>query len=138
MCSSDLFALNSIKLETITDCDLRGYASPLDRTLQNADMEKATLEAMLSAMDEYLPKFWQYLKAKARALGHENGLPWYDLFAPMGNSSTRFTAEQARDYLVSLFRAFNPEEADMIALLQQCHNGCYMMIVPNEASIANF
>lgn len=30
------------------------------------------------------------------------------------------------------------EEADMIALLQQCHNGCYMMIVPNEASIANF
>lgn len=30
------------------------------------------------------------------------------------------------------------EEADMIALLQQCHNGCYMMIVPNETSIANF
>ena len=30
------------------------------------------------------------------------------------------------------------EEADMIALLRQCHNGCYMMIVPNEASIANF
>ncbi len=30
------------------------------------------------------------------------------------------------------------EEADMIALLQLCHNGCYMMIVPNEASIANF
>lgn len=30
------------------------------------------------------------------------------------------------------------EEADMITLLQQCHNGCYMMIVPNEASIANF
>ena len=108
-------ALNAIKLETISDCQLRGYESPLDRTLKQSQMKRETLDAMLGAMDEYLPKFWQYLKAKARALGHENGLPWYDLFAPMGNSSTRFTTEQARDYLVSLFRAFNPEEADMIA-----------------------
>ena len=30
------------------------------------------------------------------------------------------------------------EETGMISLLQQCHNGCYMMIVPNEASITNF
>ena len=69
------FALNSIKLETISDCDLRGYESPLMRTLKKSHMEKATLDAMLAAMDEYAPKFWQYLKAKARALGHEGGLP---------------------------------------------------------------
>ena len=30
------------------------------------------------------------------------------------------------------------EESDMITLLQQCHNGCYIMIVPDEASIARF
>lgn len=30
------------------------------------------------------------------------------------------------------------EESDMITLLQQCHNGCYIMIVPDEASIAHF
>lgn len=30
------------------------------------------------------------------------------------------------------------EERDMISLLQQCHNGCYIMIVPDEASIASF
>ena len=58
------YALNSIKLETISDCQLRGYASPLERTLKHSDMKKETLDAMLSAMDEYLPKFWQYLKAK--------------------------------------------------------------------------
>jgi len=109
------YALNAIKLETITDCELRGYESPLSRTLEHSDMEKATLDAMLGAMDEYLPKFWQYLKAKAKALGHENGLPWYDLFAPMGASSTKFTAEDARNYLVEQFAGFNPEEADMIA-----------------------
>ena len=109
------FALNSIKLETLSDCQLRGYESPLARTLENSDMERKTLDAMLGAMDEYLPKFWQYLKAKGKALGHENGLPWYDLFAPMGASSTKFTTQQARDFLVEQFAAFNAEEAQMIA-----------------------
>ena len=109
------YALNSIKLETISDCQLRGYASPLARTLHHNDMRQATLDAMLGAMDEYLPKFWQYLKAKAKALGHENGLPWYDLFAPMGTSSTKFTAEDARNYLVELFSGFDKELSDMVA-----------------------
>ena len=109
------YALNSIKLETISDCQLRGYESPLHRTVKHNDMQMATLEAMLSAMDEYAPKFWQYLKAKAKALGHENGLPWYDLFAPMGKSSTKFTAEMARDYLVNLFAEFDSELSEMVA-----------------------
>ena len=109
------FALNSIKLETLSDCELRGYASPLARTLDHANMEQATLDAMLGAMDEYLPKFWQYLKAKGKALGHENGLPWYDLFAPMGKSSTKFTTQESKDFLVEQFRGFNPDEARMIA-----------------------
>ena len=109
------YALNSIKLETISDCQLRGYESPLHRTVKQNDMQMETLEAMLSAMDEYAPKFWQYLKAKGRKLGHENGLPWYDLFAPMGKSSTKFTAREARDYLVALFGEFDAELSEMVA-----------------------
>ncbi len=109
------YALNSIKLEAISSCQLRGYDSPLDQTLKRSHLQRKTLDAMLEAMDEYAPKFWQYLKAKAKALGHENGLPWYDLFAPMGKSSTRFTAQSARDYLVGLFQEFDQELADMVA-----------------------
>ena len=109
------YALNSIKLETLSDCLLRGYDSPLERTLKGAYMKRETLDAMFAAMEEYLPKFWQYLKTKAKALGHENGLPWYDLFAPMGSSSTKLTVEEARDYLLEQFTAFDPEIADMIA-----------------------
>ena len=109
------FALNSIKLETISDCQLRGYASPLARTLEKSDMEQKTLDAMLGAIDEYLPVFWKYLKAKAKLLGHEGGLPWYDLFAPVGKSSTKFTTQQARDYLVQLFASFDRELSDMVA-----------------------
>jgi len=109
------YALNSIKLETISDCQLRGYASPLHRTVERNDMKMETLDAMLSAMDEYAPKFWQYLKAKAKALGHKNGLPWYDLFAPMGKSSTKFTTEDARNYLVNLFAEFDSQLSGMVA-----------------------
>ncbi len=109
------YALNSIKLETISDCQLRGYESPLARTLEQSDLQRATLDAMLGAMDEYAPKFWQYLKAKAKALGHENGLPWYDLFAPMGNASTKFTTRETRDYLVNLFAEFDGELSEMVA-----------------------
>ena len=109
------FALNSIKLETITDCRLRGYESPLERTLKQSFLSRQTLDAMLGAMDEYRPKFWQYLKVKGKALGHENGLPWYDLFAPMGNASTKFTTQQARDFLVELFAGFDSELSQMVA-----------------------
>ena len=109
------FALNSIKLETLTDCRLRGYASPLARTLKQSNMSQKTLDAMFEAMEEYLPKFRQYLKCKAKALGHENGLPWYDLFAPVGGSDTKFTAEEARKYLVDVFAGFDGELADMVA-----------------------
>ncbi len=109
------YALNSIKLETLNDCELRGYAGPLDRTLKESHLSRATLDAMLEAMDEYLPKFWQYLKAKGKALGHENGLPWYDLFAPMGTVAGKYTTEDARNYLVELFSGFDQELADMVA-----------------------
>ena len=108
-------ALNAIKLETISDCKLRGYESPLARTLKHNDMKRETLDAMLSAMEEYSPKFWQYLKAKAKALGHEGGLPWYDLFAPMGKTSTAFTTEQAKEYLLKQFATFDDELTAMVA-----------------------
>ncbi len=109
------FALNSIKLETINEAQLRGYDSPLDKALKNARMKRETLDAMFSAIDEYLPKFWAYLKAKSKALGHEGGLPWYDMFAPMGGGGKTYTTEEARTYLVNLFGTFDKELQEMVS-----------------------
>lgn len=108
------YALNSIKLETISDCRLRGYTSPLDRTLAQSYMRRETLDAMMGAIEEYLPEFRRYLKAKGAALGHKNGLPWYDLFAPMGKPGKLYSIEEARDVLVELFSSFDEEMARMI------------------------
>ena len=108
------FALNSIKLQVLNECRLRGYASALDKTLYTSRMKKETLDALISAMEEYMPTFRKYLKAKAHALGHEGGLPWYDLFAPMGKNDKTYTTEEARDYLLSIFERVDPDIHDLV------------------------
>ncbi|MGB4658838.1 MAG: M3 family oligoendopeptidase, partial [Mobilitalea sp.] len=108
------YSLNNIKTQVNTICDLRGYQSPLDMTLNQAKMKKETLDAMLEAIKEYLPVFHKYMKHKAKIMGYENGLPWYDMFAPLGSSSTKFTTEEAKDYLLKHFRGFSDDMADMI------------------------
>ncbi len=108
------FSLNSIKLQMLNECALRGYESPLDKALKDSRMKRETLDALIGAMEEYLPVFWKYLRAKAKALGHENGLPWYDLFAPMGKSDRKFTIPEAKETLISFFEPFDGELAALI------------------------
>lgn len=108
------YSLNSIKLQVINECELRGFASPLEKTVHDAAMKMETLDALMSAIDEELPAFHKYLRVKARALGHEGGLPWYDLFAPMGKSGKKYTVDEARDYLLNLFAGFDKSLHDMV------------------------
>ena len=109
------FALNSIKAQVNTEAELRGYENPLAMTLEHSRMKKETLDAMLEAMREYMPKFRQYLRHKAKLLGYENGLPWYEIFAPMGKAGGKtFTAEDSHAYLVEHFESFAPDLAQMV------------------------
>ena len=109
------FALNSIKAQVNTESELRGYENPLAMTLEHSRMKKETLDAMLEAMREYMPKFRAYLRHKAKLLGYENGLPWYEIFAPMGKAGGKtFTAEDSHAYLVEHFNSFAPDLAEMV------------------------
>lgn len=108
------FSLNSIKMQDISECKLRGHASPLDKVLFNSKMQRATLDALLEAMQEYMPNFHSYLRAKAEKLGHKNGLPWYDLFAPMGKSDKKYSVEEAKAYLMNIFEKENPKLAKIV------------------------
>ncbi len=105
--------LNGIKGEVIAKCRMRGFASPLEQTLFTSRMDRATLDAMIGAMEESLPVFRSYLKAKAKLLG-KGSLPFYDLFAPVGNASKSYTLEEARAYLVESFRGFSSKMAEFI------------------------
>ncbi len=104
--------LNGIKGEVITLCNLKGYKSPLEETLIKSRMDEKILKAMFTAIEESLPVFHKYFRKKAELLGHKNGLPFYDLFAPVGKMNRTFTYEEAREYVVNNFRTFSDKLAD--------------------------
>ncbi len=109
------FSLNSIKAQVNLEAELRGFEDPLAMTLEQSRMKKATLDAMFEAMREAMPSFRKYLRHKAKLLGYENGLPWYEVLAPMGKAdSESFTVEEAHKYLVEHFSTFAPDLAEMV------------------------
>lgn len=97
------FALNQIKNQVTLISARRKFATPLDQALYASKMSRKTLDAMMAAVKESLPVFRKYFRKKAELLGHSNGLPWYDLFAPIGENDTKFTVEETRDYLLNCF-----------------------------------
>lgn len=107
-------ALNAIKGEVITVAELRGYSDPLDETLEDSRMTRGALEALLTAIREYIPHFQTYLKRKGELLGHANGLPFYDLFAPVGENARTFTYESAMTYIIAHFQDVSPRLADYV------------------------
>lgn len=107
------FSLNSIKGEVNILTEARGYESALAQALSVSRMKQETLDAMQSACLDYMDIFRQYLKRKATMLGHKNGLPFYDMFAPVGSSNTTFTIEEANAYVLKNFSTFSPELYDM-------------------------
>lgn len=102
-------ALNGVKGEVITISKLRGYKTPLEETLINSRLDEKSLNSMLEAMKESLPIFRKYYKRKAEMLGHKGSLPFYDLFAPVVEGETKFTFDEAREFIVKNFTTFSPK-----------------------------
>ncbi len=108
------YCLNSIKMEARTMAKAKGFSSVLDMTLDQNRMDRETLDAMIGAIKEYLPHFHRYLRAKAKYLGHADGLPFYDLFAPVGKASKAYTIEEAREVLLREMGKFTPAMAEFM------------------------
>ncbi len=108
-------SLNGIKGEVITVSKMKGYKSPLEKTVLDARMDMETLDAMLTAMRESLPDFHRYFRKKAELMGYKNGLPFYEMFAPMGDVDIQFNYKEARDYIVANFRTYSDALADYAA-----------------------
>ena len=107
--------LNGIKGEVLTVTKMRGYQSPLEEALINNRIDSETLQAMFAAVEESLPEFHKFLLKKAELLGAKNGLPFYDLYAPVGEMRSQFTYDEARDFLVTQFGTFSARLSDLAA-----------------------
>ena len=123
------YCLNSIKAEAATLAKAKKFDTILDMTLFDSNMDRETLDAMWTAIREYLPDFRRYLRAKANYLGHKDGLPFYDLFAPVGKSEKVYTIEEALDILVTAFDKFNP---DMSAFIKNAFEEGWIDMYPKK------
>ena len=107
-------ALNGVKGEVLVLSKRRGWASPLDESLFQSGIDRATLDAMLAAARAALPDMRRYFHAKARALGIAR-LAWYDLFAPLGASSAQWDYADGTAFILEQFGTYSPELRDFAA-----------------------
>ncbi|MBR6185942.1 MAG: M3 family oligoendopeptidase [Clostridia bacterium] len=124
--------LNSIKGESLTSIEATHFDSILDETLFYSNMDRATLDAMLTAIREALPAFRRYLRKKGEILGHKKGLPFYDLFAPIAPKDytpPTFTIEEARQKLMTEMGKFTP---DMAAFIDHAFQNRWIDVFPRE------
>ena len=98
------FAISSIKQQQLMEAKLRGYKDPLEKMLIDSRMSKQTLDAMMSCIEEALPTFRAYLKKKANLLGYKNGLPWYEIYATLGENNFDFSIEDCESYILKHFK----------------------------------
>jgi oligoendopeptidase F len=100
--------LNSIKGEVITINKRRGRDEALSQAIDDARIDRETLDAMLSAMQASFPDFRRYFRKKASRFGKEK-LPWWDVFAPVGSSDKTYSFSETREFILEHFAKFTPE-----------------------------
>lgn len=123
------FCLGGIKGEALTLCEAKKYPDVLTQQLAESRMDRATLDAMWTACREAFPDFRRYLRAKGRLLGHPDGLPFYDLFAPVGSDTKKYTIEEARALLNDAFSKAHPK---MAAFMMQAFDNRWIDLYPRE------
>jgi oligoendopeptidase F len=102
--------MNGVKGEVVTLNRRRGRVDALHAAIDQARIDRQTLDAMIGAMHDALPVFRRYLHAKARGLGKAQ-LPWFDLFAPVGASERTYSYAEACSLVQETFGSFAPQLA---------------------------
>lgn len=111
--SAVAMALNNIKREVNIMMPLRGYEDALTKTLKQSNVSKETLNAMIEAIKDERENFRRYFKLKAKALGYKKGLPFYEIFAPMGSMTRTYSIDEAKDLILDVYKSFSNELYEM-------------------------
>ncbi len=101
------FCLNGIKGSALTLYKKRNYSDAVSCALDASRITREVLDALISSIEESLPLFNRYFKAKAAALGLES-LSFYDLFAPLGVQEKSYSFAEAKELIISSLEAFHP------------------------------
>ena len=127
-------ALNSIKGEVNLLSKLRKFETPLAQTLFDSAMSAKTLEAMFQAIEKNIDHLREYLKTKAKYMNREKGLPFYDLFAPVGKTvDDEFTYDKAKSFVAENLGKFSTR---MEAVARQAFDNEWIDVFPKEGKVS--
>ncbi len=105
--------INNIKGEAISVAQIRGYESPMDKSLKDCRMEKETINALFTSIEKYAPSIREFLHIKSQLLGYKNGLPFYEIPSTIGHIDKTYTKEQAKEIIVAAFSDYSNDMANL-------------------------
>lgn len=91
--------------------ELRGYDTPVAPTLLDDELDRATLDALMTAVESHYPVMQEYLRLKAKALDLPRLENW-DVLAPYPDGDRDVAWADARDVVLA---AFGDLDADIAA-----------------------
>jgi oligoendopeptidase F len=110
-------ALNGAKGEASVLNRRRGWPDDLAPALHVNNVDRAAVDALNEAVTDSLGDFRRYLRAKAARHGHDGGLPWWDLFAPITAGSSdgpAVTWDEAIARVTDAFSTYSPVLAGLV------------------------
>ncbi len=107
-------AMNGVKGEANVVNRRRGWASPLDASLFANSVSRRTFDAMHEAITASLPDFRRWMHSKARLHGHDGGLPWSDLFAPLPFAPAEISWDEGLDIVRNAFGSYGGSLAGIV------------------------
>jgi oligoendopeptidase F len=83
----------------------------LEKSARQGRLSPKALAALIGAMEDSLPHWRRYLKAKARLLG-KSACAFHDLFAPVGGTFPEYKWDDVRRIVCDTFTSFSPRMGD--------------------------
>lgn len=100
------WAYNSIKGEQIIESELKGYDSALQMAMKEYKLKEETLNTMFQAIKKYVSVIQKGIMHKAKLLGYNDALPFYDLYAPLGKLEKEYTFDEVRQIILGNLKNF--------------------------------
>ncbi|CAN7561986.1 M3 family oligoendopeptidase [Rossellomorea sp. LjRoot5] len=88
----------------------RGWDELMKEPLEYNRMKQETLDAMWGAISKNKKPFVQYLNRKAKLIGKDK-LDWYDLDAPVAESTSTMSYDEGAKFILKQFSRFGSEMA---------------------------
>lgn len=101
------FVVNTLYQDHRLETDLRRYDHPVAPTLLDDELPRATLDALMTAVEDHYPVAQKYFSLKARALGLPR-LATHDVLAPYPDGERPATFDDARADVLASFEALSP------------------------------